>query len=304
MGTRVRVTTVAGAATLLCAASSLAGGVSAFAAPSNVSTTPTATAVPAAAPTPMLVGGCGDTVRGDPGQRVGVREAGLSVIDVGSVPSSGSSTFDATPALREMMGVLAPTCKITAEPSSPVMAPVAAVVAAVAAPLQGSVPGVAPGLVPGLAKPASPGASSVKPSAAPAAQPRPGIAPAPALASPVFGPFAGPVMPSEFPFALGRYNSGLPRYNYADLLAIGHPGALGRLSAGMLTADLFGTPQVSNGSGLGKQSAAANDVAAAGRATALPASGVERVALPVLVAVLMLASVTAALLRSWVLGRR
>ncbi|HYZ38400.1 MAG TPA: hypothetical protein VE673_17070, partial [Pseudonocardiaceae bacterium] len=72
-----------------------------------------------------------------------------------------------------------------------------------------------------------------------------------------------------------------------------------------LTADLFGTPSVSNGnSGLGKQSAAANDVAAAGRASALPASGVERVALPIMVAVLMLASVAAALLRSWVLGRR
>jgi hypothetical protein len=113
------------------------------------------------------------------------------------------------------------------------------------------------------------------------------------------------MMPSDFPFALGRYNSGLPRYNYAELLAIGRPGAMGRLSAGMLTADLFGTPQVSNGSGsFGKQSAAANDVAAAGRATALPASGVERIALPILVAVLMLASVTAALLRGWVLGRR
>jgi hypothetical protein len=36
----------------------------------------------------------------------------------------------------------------------------------------------------------------------------------------------------------------------------------------------------------------------------LPASGVERIALPILVAVLMLASVTAALLRGWVLGRR
>ena len=301
MGTRVRVTTVAGAATLLCAASSLAGGLSAFAAPSTVSTTFT---VPAAAPAPMLVGGCGDTVRGDPGQRVGVREAGLSVIDVGSVPSSGSSTFDATPALRDMLGVLAPVCKISAEPSSPVVAPVQEVVASVTAPLKGTVPGLGPGLVPGLAQPASPGAPSVKPSAAPADRPKPGIAPAPVLPAPSFGPFAGPVTPSEFPFALGRYSSGLPRYNYADLLAIGHPGGIGRLSAGMLTADLFGTPQVSNGSGLGKQSAAANDVAAAGRATALPASGVERVALPVLIAVLMLASVTAALLRTWVLGRR
>jgi hypothetical protein len=296
MGTRARVTTVAGAATLLCAASSLAGGLSALAAPSNVSTTATA----AAAPTPMLVGGCGDTVRGDPGQRVGVREAGLSVIDVGSVPSSGASTFDATPALRQMMGVLAPVCKITAEPSSPVATPVDAVVASAVAPLKGPVGGVAPGLF----QPTAPGAPSVAPSAAPADRPRPSAAPAPALTAAAPGPFAGPVVPSDFPFALGRYNSGLPRYNYADLLAIGHPGGLGRLSASMLTADLFGTPQVSNGSGLGKQSAAANDVAAAGRATALPASGVERVALPVLVAVLMLASVTAALLRGWVLGRR
>jgi len=296
MGTRARVTTVAGAATLLCAASSLAGGLSALAAPSNVSTTATA----AAAPTPMLVGGCGDTVRGDPGQRVGVREAGLSVIDVGSVPSRGASTFDATPALRQMMGVLAPVCKVTAEPSSPVATPVDAVVASAVAPLKGPVGGVAPGLF----QPTAPGAPSVAPSATPADRPRPSAAPAPALTAAAPGPFAGPVVPSDFPFALGRYNSGLPRYNYADLLAIGHPGGLGRLSASMLTADLFGTPQVSNGSGLGKQSAAANDVAAAGRATALPASGVERVALPVLVAVLMLASVTAALLRGWVLGRR
>ncbi|MBV9728570.1 MAG: hypothetical protein JO309_04020 [Pseudonocardiales bacterium] len=271
--------------------------MSALATPSNVSAP---APVLAAAPAPMLVGGCGDTVRGAPGQRVGVREAGLSVLDVGAVPSNGSSTFDATPPLRELMGPLAPVCKITAEPLSPVTAPVDAVIAFAVAPLKGPV-----GSVPVLTPPSSPGAPSSAPPpapAAPAGQPQPGAAPA--LASPVSGPFTGPVMPSDFPFGLGRYNSGLPRYNYADLLAIGRPGALGRLSAGMLTADLFGTPQVSNGSGWGKQSAAANDVAAAGRATALPASGVERIALPVLVAVLMLASVTAALLRSWVLGRR
>jgi hypothetical protein len=300
MGTRARVTTVAGAATLLCAASTFGGGFSALAAPSTVSTP---VPVLAAAPAPMLVGGCGDTVRGAPGQRVGVREAGLSVIDVGSVPSTGSSTFDATPALRELIGPMARVCKITAEPLSPVTAPVDAVIASVVAPLTGPVGSVPALTQPSSPQPSSPGApSSSPPPAAPAGQPHPGAAPA--LASPAFGPFTGPVMPNDFPFALGRYNSGLPRYNYADLLAIGRPGALGRLSAGMLTADLFGTPQVSNGSGVGKQSAAANDVAAAGRATALPASGVERIALPVLVAVLMLASVTAALLRSWVLGRR
>ncbi|MGH3945100.1 MAG: hypothetical protein ACRDSI_08670, partial [Pseudonocardiaceae bacterium] len=85
MRTRARVTTVAGAATLLCAASTFGVGLSALAAPSTVS--PAATQ--AAAPSPMLVGNCGDTVRGTPGQRVGVRTAGLPVVDVGRVPSSG-----------------------------------------------------------------------------------------------------------------------------------------------------------------------------------------------------------------------
>src|SRR5262249_30688824 len=127
------------------------------------------------------------------------------------------------------------------------------------------------------------------------------------LASPAPGPFFGPGAPSTFPFMLGTFNSGIPRFDYAQLLTLGNtgPGSLGRLSAGVLTADLFGSPSVSNGSaGLGTQSAAACDVAAAGRASALPASGVERIALPILVAVLMVAGVSAALLRGWVLGRR
>ena len=296
MGIRARVTTVAGAATLLCAASTFGGGLSALAAPSTgFITAPTA----AGAPAPMLVGGCGDTVRGQPGQRVGVRVAGLSVFDVGAVPTSGTRTFDATPALRDAMGPVAPVCKISAEPLSPVTAPVQAVIAPAMAPLQGT------GLpVPGLGQPVAP-APNAAPPAAPAEQPQPGVTAPPALTQPASGPFFGPNMPTDFQFMLGTYNSGLPRFNYAELLSVGRPGALGKLSAGVLTADLFGSPSVSNGSsGLGKQSAAANDVAAAGRASALPASGVERVALPILVAVLMLAGVTAALLRSWVLGRR
>ncbi len=300
MGARARVTTVAGAATLLCAASTFGGALSALAAPSNVSPS---TAVLAAAPAPMLVGGCGDTVRGAPGQPVGVRLAGLSVIDVGSVPATGSKTFDATPAVRQQMGPLAPVCKISAEPIAGLTDPVTKLFGPAAAPVTGVV-----GTLPLVGTPAVPGApAAARPPAAPAEQPQPSAATAPVLVSPATGPFFGPMMPSDFPFALGRYNSGLPRYNYAELLQIGRPGAgsLGRLSAGMLTADLFGTPQVSNGSGaFGKNSAAANDVAAAGRATALPASGVERIALPILVAVLMLASVAAALLRGWVLGRR
>jgi hypothetical protein len=248
----------------------------------------------------MLVGGCGDTVRGAPGQPVGVRLAGLSVIDVGTVPATGTQTFDATPAVRQEMGPLAPVCKISAEPIPGLTDPITKMIAPAGAPVTGAI-----GTLPVLGTPAAPGTPSARPPAAPAEQSQPSAATAPALASPAAGPFFGPMTPSNFPFALGQYSSGLPRYNYAELLAIGRPGALGRLSAGMLRADLFGTPQVSNGSGsFGKQSAAANDVAAAGRATALPASGVERIALPILVAVLMLASVTAALLRTWVLGRR
>lgn len=303
MGTRARVTTVAGAATLLCAASVFGGGASAFAASSTVpSGAPVAAPVPATAPVPVLVGACGETVRGVPGQRVGVRGAGLSVVDVGSVPAQGASTFDATPALRALRGPLAPLCTITAQPLSPIIIPAAPLITVIVRVLDEIKNPIGP--LPGLLPPSSPSAPS---SAAPASQPRPNVALAPrppALASPALGPFAGPVMPSDFPFALGRYNSGFPHYNFSDLLLLGHPGALGRLSASMLTADLFGTPQVSNGSGFGIRNAAANDVAAAGRATALPASGVEEVALPVLLAVLMLAGVTAALLRGWVLGRR
>ena len=295
MRTRAKVTTVAGAATLLCAASTFGVGFAALAAPPTVSTVETQ----AEAPSPMLVGGCGDTVRGAPGQRVGVRKASLPVVDVGRVPPSGSSTLDATPALRGMLGPVTPTCKIKAEAMPPVADPVLAAIAPVVAPARDMVGGVAPA----LAKPPSQGAPSAPPPAAPAEQSQQPAA-APSLSPAGSGPSFGPMSP-PFPYAMGLYSSGLPHYNYAELLAIGRPGgSLGRLTAGMLTADLFGTQSVSNSPILGKQSAAANDVAAAGRATALEASGVERIALPVLVAVLMLATVSAALLRSWVLGRR
>ncbi|MGH3887437.1 MAG: hypothetical protein ACRDSZ_12870 [Pseudonocardiaceae bacterium] len=240
-------------------------------------------------------------MRGTSGQRVGVRTASLPVVDVGRVPSSGSSTLDATPALREMLGPVAPACTITAEAISPATAPLEAVIGPALAPALAPARDTVGGAIPALAQPSSPGAPSAPPPPAPADQSQP--AAAPSLTPAGFGPFFGPTSPS-FPYALGLYSSGLPHYNYAELLAIGRPGSLGRLSAGMLTADLFGTQSVSNGPALGKQSAAANDVAAAGRASALEASGVERIALPVFVAVLMLAGVSAALLRSWVLGRR
>jgi hypothetical protein len=93
----------------------------------------------------------------------------------------------------------------------------------------------------------------------------------------------------------------MPLYNYAELL-VGRPGGFGRLQTGTLASDLL---RASGSSFVtGAQDPAAKDVAAAGQASALPASAAERVALPVLVAVLMLAAVTAAVIRSWVVVAR
>lgn len=228
-------------------------------------------------------------MQGSPGQPVGVQMAGLSVINLGTVPRSGATTFDATSIIQDVLGPLAPVCKLTAEAIAPLTAPVEQLAAPVTGVAQGALGGAAeqpaqeaPASGPA---PASPGLNSQ------------GFAPGalPAFVAPTYGP----TMPRFFPFALGSYQSGLPMYNYSSLL-VGSPGTLGRLSAGMLSPNLFGSTAAS----LGQQDAAANDVAAAGRASALPASNSDRIALPVLVAVLMLAGVTAALIRSWVLVTR
>lgn len=114
----------------------------------------------------------------------------------------------------------------------------------------------------------------------------------------------GPALPQFSPFSLGLYHSSLPLYDYASLL-VGRPGTIGRLQSGMLNSNLFDSTTSPGGvSGLSAQDPAANDVAAAGRASALPASDADRIALPVLVAVLMLAAVSAALIRSWVVITR
>ncbi|HEU0086930.1 MAG TPA: hypothetical protein VFQ77_04680 [Pseudonocardiaceae bacterium] len=275
------MTTVAGAAALLCAASVFGAGPS-FAAP----------APSQAAAAPTLVGGCGDTVRGTPGQRVGLRVAGLSVINLGQVPSSGATTFDATSVVRGLLGPLTPMCRLSAEalPLPAVLAPVGAAAAPVLGAVQGAV-----GPLPVL--PQQPAPAPAAPAPAPAGQ-VPAVTPQAPAAAPVFGP----TLPQFTPFSLGRFHSNLPLYNYAELL-VGRPGAIGRLQTGMLNSNLFGaTP--GGVTSLGAQDPAANDVAAAGRASALPASGADRVALPVLVAVLMLAAVSAALIRSWVVVTR
>lgn len=282
MGTRARVTTVAGAATLLCAASIFGAGSS------MASPTP---AQGAAAQS--LVGSCGDTVRGTPGQPVGVRVAGLSVINLGQVPQSGSTTFDATPIVQDLLGPVAPQCALNVEALLPgLLSPVQDA----AAPVLGAVEG-AVGSLPVAPQQPAPGAPAAAP-VAPAGQ-----AQAASLPQAAPAPMFGPALPQFSPFSLGRYHSSLPLYNYAELL-VGRPGTIGRLQSGMLNSNLFGSTTSPGASGLTAQDPAANDVAAAGRASALPASDADRIALPVLVAVLMLAAVSAALLRSWVVITR
>ena len=285
MGTRARVTTVAGTATLLCAASIFGAG-SSMASP---------TPAPAAA-AQSLVGGCGDTVRGTPGQPVGVRVAGLSVINLGQVPQSGSTTFDATSIVSDLLGPVAPLCQLNVEalPLPALLAPVQQAAAPVLGAVQGAV-----GTLPALPQQPAPGGAAAAAPVAPAGQSQaaalPQIAPAPVF---------GPALPQFSPFSLGMYHSSLPLYNYAELL-VGRPGTIGRLQSGMLNSNLFGSTTSPGGtSGLTAQDPAANDVAAAGRASALPASDADRIALPVLVAVLMLAAVSAALIRSWVVITR
>ncbi|MFN2496370.1 MAG: hypothetical protein ABR608_10765 [Pseudonocardiaceae bacterium] len=219
--------------------------------------------------------------------------AGLSVIHLGQVPRSGATTFDASSIVQNLLGPLAPACQVTAEAVT--LPAVLAPVEAAAAPVLGVVQDVT-GSIPVTPQQPTPGAPAAPPPA-PGALPEAGALPQGAQAAPVHGP----ALPQFTPFALGRYHSGMPLYNYAELL-VGRPGGFGRLQTGTLASDLF---RSSTGTlTAGAQDRAAQDVAAAGQASALPASPTERVALPVLVAVLMLAAVTAAVIRSWVVVAR
>jgi hypothetical protein len=214
------------------------------------------------------------------------------VINLGKVPSSGATTFDATSILQDLLGPVAPLCSLTAEalPLPDVLAPVQQAVA----PVVGAVQGVLP--APAVPAPVAPDTPPPVNAGAPQGTLVP---PAPAAL-----PMYGPMLPNFTAFSLGQFHSSLPLYNYAELL-VGRPGTIGRLQAGMLNTNLFGTAASVGGLGAPvKQDPAANDVAAAGKASALPASSTDRVALPVLVAVLMLAAVSAALIRSWVVVTR
>ncbi|MGQ0776242.1 MAG: hypothetical protein ACT4NY_17745 [Pseudonocardiales bacterium] len=216
-----------------------------------------------------------------------MRVAGLSVISLGQVPTSGSTTFDATPMVRDLLGPIAPACQLTVV-ALPGLAPVGEVVAPVLEAAQGAVGSL------GVA-PQQPPPAQAAPPPAPGAPP-----PAAALPQPV-APALGPQLPHFSPFSVGLFRSAVPNYNYLSML-VGRPGSFGQLQTGLLNTNLFGT--AGSGSLAAAPDPAASDVAAAGNATSLPASGAERIALPVLVAVLMLATVAAALIRSWVVVTR
>ncbi|MPZ64228.1 MAG: hypothetical protein GEU83_01430 [Pseudonocardiaceae bacterium] len=243
---------------------------------------------------------CGGTVRGEPGESVSVNPRSLlgtgpsSLMTVGQIPSSGTSTINVTSALGGVLGPLAPACTLTLEAVEQVTEPVTKA----AEPVVEAAEGVT-GPLPGSSEPQPerPAPGSNGPTAesnGPAAN-RPVPAPAPQL---------GPFMPANFdvgPMQQGVYDfSSLSLYDYGQLFSA-NAGEFGSLPNSNLFggSDLFGqSPRFGIlGSDRG---GAAEDVAAAGRAEALPAQGADRVALPVLVAVLMLAGVTAALVRSWV----
>lgn len=277
MATRTRVTTVAGAATLLCAACVFGAG------------TASAAQAPAAVAAPQsLVSACGGTVQGSPGTPVGVRVPGLSVIHLGEVPSSGSTTFDATSILQDLLGPLAPACRVTAVALPDLLGgPVQELVA----PVLDTV-----GPLPGAPQQPAPGAPAAPPPAAAELPRTDAAAPVPA-AAPVFGPS----LPTFSPFALGFYHSSF-LYNYADLLSGRIGGGFGKLHSGAISPELLASS--TGAPALGMADPATQDVVAAGSASTLPTAGSDRVALPVLVAVLMLAIVSAAVIRSWMVITR
>ena len=270
MANKGRATVVTGIAVLLFGASASFGAGTAVAAP--------------------LIGTCGGEVRGEPGTPVAIRLGSAELITVGEVPASGSAKLSAS----KLPLVGGAVCSVTAtavETTAPVAAPVQEVVAPV-----GEAVGVPAPLGPA---PAAPGPAQP----APVQQPQPDAvsdpetaavaAPAPAAVQPF-----GPVLPAGFVPQRGSDFGQMSFYDYSRLFTAS-PSAFGSISS---SPDLSGSSPSFGILGAEKAAGAAQDVAAAGRAEALPAQDADRVALPVLAAVLALAAVAVALVRSWVHG--
>lgn len=275
----------AGAGVLLAAGAMFGAGTAAGSAPPAPRLAPDA-----------LVANCGDTVAGMPGQQVGVRLGPiLGTVPIGAVPAEGAPPSVLSP-VTDLL------CRVTAVAITPLPPEIRGPVEQAGE--------AAGGILPQGSQPApeQPGPGQPAPGSPPAQQnPPPQGAPGPAPGAGPGGPVAGS-MPPGFDFSLpssglGGFDFGeVPLYDYSQLFAAS-PGLFGSAPApGVLSGtDLFGySPEFAP---LGEDEAAgpADDVAAAGRASALPAEGTDGVALPVLLAVLMLSGVSAALIRSWVL---
>jgi pyruvate/2-oxoglutarate dehydrogenase complex dihydrolipoamide acyltransferase (E2) component len=238
-----------------------------------------------------LIGTCGGEVEGEPGTPVAVRLAGSELVTVGEVPASGSAKLSASK--LPLLG--GKVCSVTAtavETAAPVTAPVQETLEPV-----GETVGIAPAPAPAQSAPAQPAPEQPAPEqSAPVQQPDAASDPLAAAPAPAAMPF-GPFLAADFTPQLGSDFGQITFYDYSRLFTAG-PSAFGSVSS----PDLFGSSPTFGILGAEDAAGAAQDVAAAGRALTLPTQGADRVALPVLAAVLMLSAVTAALVRSWVHG--
>ena len=272
MTDRGRATVVTGIAALLFGASASFGAGTAIAAP--------------------LIGTCGGEVEGDPGTPVAVRLGSAELITIGEVPESGSAKLSASK--LPLGGVLCTVTATAVEPVAPVVEPVQEIAAPVGEAV-GVPVGPAPAAPAAPAQPAPVQQPELDAVSAPetAAVAVPAVPAAPAAVQP-FGPFLPEGFTAQGAYAFGPMSS----YDYSQLFTAS-PSAFGSLSS---SPDLFGSSPSFGILGAEEAAGAAQDVAAAGRAQVLPTQGTDRVALPVLAAVLMLSAVTAALVRTWVHG--
>lgn len=289
MGSRARSAVIAGTTSLLVGATATFGAGSAAAEPA-----------PAKLP---LTPECGDTVKGEPGTAVKV--AGVKL---GEIPESGQEKLvGQIPIVGGLLGGTSLTkCTVTAvaEVSEPVAQPMQQLTEA-AEPVTKNLPDPVSNVVGNLTGQSA----SSEPQAQAVPQPGPQtvqqqsrspVREQPTLPPQQFGPF----LPTDFNFGAiqqGVYDFGdVSYFDYSSLFATslgmfgGTGGGFGQLPRG----DLFG----SAGFGFFGPTATERDVAAAGSAQVLPTQDTDRVALPILVAVLALSGVSAALVRAWVHG--
>jgi len=222
---------------------------------------------------------------------IGAVQVGTTTITGGTIANAVMAEVNKIPLLGPILGTLDKTVRSTLTSGCGVTV---VAVNQVAAPVQDTSKGLADasqqavGAIPGAPKP-------------PAQQPQPGTPPGQPGTQPGTQPGVpgvGAGAPSNRDFSLYPIGSNfgrVPLFSYGSL-PFAMPG-LYSPSPGVRYGSQV--PRASNGTGVEGDS-----VQAAGRATALPRlSGPGGVGAPVLVAVLMLALVTGALVRTWVLRR-